>query len=83
MVFNRLFQRYGRYLTRNRKNNKIDFNYCAPVLCRVTIMYATSSTNDSSLLTEAYFVALFQKDGSRDVFSTKIGSLNAYDFHLI
>lgn len=35
-------------------------NY-APVRCNVTIMYATSSTNDSSLLAEAYFVASVQK----------------------
>ena len=33
----------------------------APVRCKVTIMYATSSTNDSSLLAEAYFVASVQK----------------------
>ena len=32
----------------------------APVRCSVTIMYATSSTNNSSLLAEAYFVAFFQ-----------------------
>lgn len=35
-------------------------NY-APVRCRVTIMYATSSTNGSSLLTDEYLVASAQK----------------------
>lgn len=48
----------------------------APVLCNVTIMYATSSTNDSSLLTDAYFVASFQNVGFGNDFSLKICSLN-------
>ena len=79
MVFSRLFQRYGRLRTRDRKNNQINFENYAPVLCRVTIMYATSSTNDSSLLIEVYFVALFQKLVSLDGFSVKICSLNTFD----
>jgi len=48
----------------------------AAVLCKVTIMYATSSTNDSSQLTDAYFVASFQNVGFGDDFSVKICSLN-------
>ena len=40
-----------------RLNKILDY---APVRCSVTIMYATSSTNNSSLLAEAYFVAFFQ-----------------------
>ncbi len=48
----------------------------AQVLCNVTIMYATSSTNDSSLLTDAYFVASFQNVGFGNDFSLKICSLN-------
>ena len=48
----------------------------AQVLCNVTIMYATSSTNDSSLITDAYFVASFQNVGFGNDFSVKICSLN-------
>ena len=46
--------------TSNKENNKIDYKFYAPVRCNVTIMYATSSTNDSSSLAEAYFVASCQ-----------------------
>ena len=46
--------------TSNTENNKINYEPYAPVRCNVTIMYATSSTNDSSSLAEAYFVAVFQ-----------------------
>ena len=43
----------------------------------VTNMYATSSTNDSSvLLTDVYFVASLQNVGSGNDFSLKISSLN-------
>jgi len=62
---------------------RIKFLNFAPVLCSVTIMYATSSTNDSSLLVVVYFVASFQKVFSEDCFSVKICSLNTIDYHLI
>ncbi len=55
----------------------------APVLCSVTIMYATSSTKDSSLLTRVYCVALFQKVSPLYDFSLKVCSLNVLDCYLI
>lgn len=48
----------------------------APVLCNVTIMYATSSTNESSVLSDVYFVASFQKFVSGSDFSLNINSFN-------
>ncbi len=66
----------------SRENNKIILNFYAPVLCNVTIMYATSSTNGSSLLADAYFVASFQNDACSDGF-TKDCSLNDYTINLI
>ena len=61
---------------RNRENNKINYEPYAPVRCNVTIIYATSSTNDSSSLTEAYFVALFQNIPFLVDFSIIVCSVN-------
>ena len=55
----------------------------APVLCNVTIMYATSSTNESSVLSDVYFVALFQKFVFGSDFSLNISSLNNHCDKLI
>ena len=60
----------------NKENNKIDYKFYAPVRCNVTIMYATSSTNDSSSLVEAYFVALCQNTPVLEDFSIILCSVN-------
>ena len=60
----------------NTENNKINYEPYAPVRCNVTIMYATSSTNDSSSLVEAYFVALFQNTLLLVNFLTIVCSVN-------
>lgn len=57
-------------------------NY-APVLCNVTIQYAISSTKRSSLLIDAYFVALTQNAEFSLVLSENICSLNDSIFVLI
>ena len=64
---------------RNRKNNQIKTSIYAPVRCKVTIMYATSSTKDSSLLIEAYFVALLQNVVFSECVSTNMGWFNDYN----
>lgn len=57
--------------------------FYAPVLCNVTIQYAISSTKRSSLLIDAYFVALSQNVDSSLIFSENICSLNDSLFVLI
>jgi hypothetical protein len=46
-------------------------------------MYATSSTNDSSSLVEAYFVAFFQNPPLWGDFSTIFCSDNIIDYQII
>jgi hypothetical protein len=45
-------------------------------------MYATSSTNGTSLLIEAYFVAMFQNVGSSEGFLDIVWEFNNYDSEL-
>jgi hypothetical protein len=65
--------------TSNKENNKIDYKFYAPVRCNVTIMYATSSTNDSSSLAEVYFVALCQNIPLLVDFSTIVCCFNMFN----
>ena len=67
----------------NTENNKINYESYAPVRCNVTIMYATSSTNNSSLLAEAYFVALFQNTPLLVDFLTIFCSVNTVNLQMI
>ena len=69
--------------TSNKENNKIDYKFYAPVRCNVTIMYATSSTNDSSSLADAYFVALCQNTPVLEDFSIILCSVNNMTHRMI
>ena len=55
----------------------------APVWCSVTIMYATSSTKDSSSLAEVYFVASLQKLPSGFSLAVNVSNNKDYEPSLI
>ena len=63
----------------NTENNKINYEPYAPVRCNVTIMYATSSTNDSSSPVEVYFVTLCQNTPLLVDFSTIVCCFNIFN----